>query len=62
MNLRRPLFTDRCARRWCWPLTLTGPIRQLFYRQYTRSDSYFSNGELAARPAPAPTSWPCSTR
>ena len=48
MNLRRPLFTDRRVRQ---ALVLAFDFdwanRQLFYRQYTRSDSYFSNSELA---------------
>jgi len=53
MNLRRPLFTDRRVRQ---ALVLAFDFdwanRQLFYRQYTRSDSYFSNSELAARGLP----------
>lgn len=53
MNLRRPLFADRRVRQ---ALVLAFDFdwtnRQLFYRQYTRSDSYFSNSELAARGLP----------
>lgn len=53
MNLRRPLFTDQRVRQ---ALVLAFDFdwanRQLFYRQYTRSDSYFSNSELAARGLP----------
>lgn len=53
MNLRRPLFADKHVRQ---ALVLAFDFdwanRQLFYRQYTRSDSYFSNSELAARGLP----------
>ena len=53
MNLRRPLFADKRVRQ---ALVLAFDFdwanRQLFYRQYTRSDSYFSNSELAARGLP----------
>jgi len=48
-NTRRPLFQDRRVRE---ALTLAFDFewanQQLFYNQYTRCDSYFSNSELAA--------------
>ena len=54
-NLRRPLFADRRVRE---ALTLAFDFEwsntNLFYSQYTRADSYFSNSELAARGAPGP--------
>ena len=53
MNLRRPLFADKRVRQ---ALVLAFDFdwanRQLFYRQYTRSDSYFSNSDLAASGLP----------
>jgi microcin C transport system substrate-binding protein len=54
-NLRRPLFQDRRVREalayafdfeWC--------NQNLFYGQYTRTQSYFSNSELASRGLPTP--------
>ena len=52
-NTRRPLFNDKRVRR---ALTLAFDFdwsnRMLFYNQYTRCDSYFSNSELASRGLP----------
>jgi len=52
-NLRRPLFKDRRVRR---AISLAFDFewsnRKLFYNQYTRCDSYFSNSELASSGLP----------
>lgn len=50
-NVRRPLFEDRRVRR-AINLAFDFPWanRHLFYGQYVRCDSYFSNSALAARP------------
>lgn len=52
-NLRKLLFQDKRVRR---ALTLAFDFewsnRNLFYNQYERNDSYFSNSELAARGKP----------
>lgn len=52
-NTRRDLFKDRRVRK---ALTLAFDFnwsnRKLFYNQYTRCDSYFSNSELASRGLP----------
>ncbi len=54
-NLRRPLFQDQRVRR---ALVLAFDFHwsnnKLFYGQYTRCDSYFSNSELAASGLPSP--------
>ncbi|AXK40531.1 extracellular solute-binding protein [Crenobacter cavernae] len=53
-NLRNPLFADRRVRE---ALTLAFDFewlnRQLFYGQYKRSGSYFSNSEMAAQGWPS---------
>ncbi|MEW6593905.1 MAG: extracellular solute-binding protein [Thermodesulfobacteriota bacterium] len=53
MNLRRPLFQDRAVRK---ALTMAFDFewanQALFYGEYTRSASYFSNSELEARGVP----------
>jgi microcin C transport system substrate-binding protein len=53
MNIRRPLFQDRRVRE---ALDLAFDFewtnRTLFFGQYTRSNSYFSNSELAATGLP----------
>ncbi|MEO5362198.1 MAG: extracellular solute-binding protein [Magnetococcus sp. DMHC-8] len=53
-NLRRPLFQDQRVRR---ALTLALDFEwsneNLFHKQYRRSDSFFSNSELAARGKPS---------
>ncbi|MBF0402028.1 MAG: ABC transporter substrate-binding protein [Magnetococcales bacterium] len=54
-NLRRPIFQDKRVRQ---ALTLALDFEwsneNLFHNQYRRSDSYFSNSELAARGSPTP--------
>ena len=53
-NLRRPIFQDKRVRQ---ALTLAFDFEwsneNLFYGQYRRSDSFFSNSELAARGKPS---------
>ncbi len=52
-NLRRPLFQDKRVRKAIsLALDFDWSNRQLFYNQYERCDSYFSNSELAARGLP----------
>lgn len=52
-NTRRPLFQDKRVRRAISAaLDFEWSNRNLFYNQYTRCDSYFSNSELAARGLP----------
>lgn len=52
-NLRRPLFADlRVRRALALALDFEWSNRQLFYNQYRRCDSYFSNSELAAHGVP----------
>ena len=53
-NTRRPLFQDKRVRQAISAaLDFEWSNRNLFYNQYTRCDSYFSNSELASRGLPA---------
>jgi microcin C transport system substrate-binding protein len=48
-NVRRPLFTDRLVRKaLCLAFDFEWTNTTLFFNQYTRSDSYFSNSILTA--------------
>ena len=53
-NLRKPLFQDRELRR---AISLAFDFewtnKQLFFNQYTRSNSYFANSELSSRGLPS---------
>ncbi len=52
-NLRRPLFVDRLVRKaLCLAFDFEWANKTLFFDQYTRSDSYFSNSYLAAKGLP----------
>jgi microcin C transport system substrate-binding protein len=52
-NLRRPIFQDvRVRKAIGLALDFEWSNHKLFYDQYTRCDSYFSNSELAARGRP----------
>lgn len=54
-NLRRPLFQDiRVRQAIALGLDFEWSNRNLFYNQYTRCDSYFSNSELASSGLPGP--------
>jgi len=54
-NLRRPLFQDiRVRKAITLGLDFEWSNRNLFYNQYTRCYSYFSNSELAATGLPGP--------
>jgi microcin C transport system substrate-binding protein len=54
-NLRRPLFQDiRVRKAITLSLDFEWSNRNLFYNQYTRCYSYFSNSELAATGLPGP--------
>lgn len=54
MNLRRPQFKDKRVRQALGlALDFEWMNRQLFYGQYKRIDSFFSNSELAARGTPS---------
>ena len=53
MNLRRPIFQDRKVRQaLAYAFDFEWSNKNLFYGQYTRTDSYFSNSELASRGLP----------
>ncbi|VAW38356.1 ABC transporter, substrate-binding protein (cluster 5, nickel/peptides/opines) [hydrothermal vent metagenome] len=53
MNIRRPLFADRRVREALGlAFDFEWTNKSLFFGQYTRCDSYFSNSELAARGLP----------
>jgi microcin C transport system substrate-binding protein len=55
-NLRRPVFQDVRVRRAIeLAMDFEWMNRQLFYNQYRRSDSYFTNTEMAAVGAPNPS-------
>jgi microcin C transport system substrate-binding protein len=54
MNLRRPQFRDpRVRQALVLAMDFEWMNRQLFYSQYSRIDSFFSNSELAARGTPS---------
>jgi microcin C transport system substrate-binding protein len=53
MNTRRPVFRDRKVRRaLAYAFDFPWTNEHLFHGQYTRTESYFSNSELAARGLP----------
>jgi len=53
-NRRKPLFQDiRVRKALTLALDFEWSNRNLFYNQYERNDSYFSNSELAARGKPS---------
>ncbi len=52
-NLRKPLFQDKRVRKAIsYALDFNWSNRKLFYNQYQRCDSYFSNSELASTGLP----------
>ena len=52
-NTRRPLFKDRKVRQaLAYAFDFEWSNKNLFYGQYSRSNSYFSNSELASRGLP----------
>lgn len=54
-NLRREKFRDPVLRQaLAYAFDFEWSNKQLFYGQYTRTKSYFSNSELAARALPSP--------
>ena len=53
MNSRRSMFSDRLVRRaLAYAFDFPWTNEHLFHGQYTRTESYFSNSELAARGLP----------
>lgn len=55
MNTRRTIFQDRLVRRaLAFAFDFEWTNRNLFFGQYTRTESYFSNSELAATGLPGP--------
>ncbi|MBM3115378.1 extracellular solute-binding protein [Jeongeupia naejangsanensis] len=55
INARRPSYTDvRVRRALVLAMDFEWMNRQLFYDQYTRSPSYFSNSEIEAKGKPGP--------
>lgn len=55
-NLRRPQFQDPVLREaMAYAFDFPWSNKQLFYGQYTRTKSFFSNSELAAREPPSKT-------
>lgn len=55
MNLRRPVFQDiRVRKAIALAFDFEWSNKKLFFGQYTRSDSFFSNSELAAVGPPSP--------
>lgn len=54
-NTRRPLFKDRRVREaLAFAFDFEWTNKNLFYGQYTRTESYFSNSELASKGLPEP--------
>ncbi len=54
-NTRRPVFRDRRVRAaLAWAFDFEWTNKHLFYGQYRRSTSYFTNSELAATGLPSP--------
>ena len=54
-NVRRKVFRNRALRQaLAFAFDFEWTNRTLFYEQYDRTESYFSNSELASRGAPAP--------
>jgi microcin C transport system substrate-binding protein len=54
-NTRRPFFKDKLVRQALTELfDFEWTNKNLFYNQYTRTRSYFSNSELASRGLPSP--------
>lgn len=55
LNIRKPQFADKRVRQALGlALDFEWLNRQLFYGQYVRIDSFYSNGELAAQGLPSP--------
>jgi microcin C transport system substrate-binding protein len=55
MNTRRPVFEDaRVREALAYAFDFEWTNKNLFYSAYTRSHSYFSNSEMAARELPTP--------